>query len=436
MRWDAIIRGGSVVTPEGVVRADLAIADGRIAELTPEIAGSAGEEIDGVGCHLLPGVIDPHVHFNDPGRADWEGLATGSAAVAAGGGTLFIDMPLNASPPTLDAASFDAKLAAARGVSRTDFGFWGGLVPGNMGRLPELADRGVVGFKAFMSGSGIDDFQSVDDATLWRGMQVAADLGLPVLVHAENDVLTAALASEAVAAGRTGVRDYLASRPMIAELEAIGRAIALAADTRCPLHVVHVSSGAGVALVAEARARGVDVTCETCPHYLVLDEDDAVRLAAVAKCAPPLRPAAVQQALWEAVLAGDVAFIASDHSPALGLMLEEGHARRTMPLPQLAALTAGAAARRFSLAGRGRLEVGSSADIALVDLNHAAPLSVDDLRDRHRLSPYLGHTLRGRVRRTILRGRTVGRDGQATGPALGELVKPERLDRRPPEMIR
>ena len=459
MRWDAIIRGGSVVTPEGVVRADLAIADGRIAELAPEIAGAAGEEIDGVGCHLLPGVIDPHVHFNDPGRADWEGLATGSAAVAAGGGTLFIDMPLNASPPTLDAASFDAKLAAARGVSRTDFGFWGGLVPGNVGRLSELADRGVVGFKAFMSGSGIDDFQSVDDATLWRGMQVAADLGLPVLVHAENDALTAALASEAVAAGRTGVRDYLASRPVIAELEAIGRAIALAADTRCPLHVVHVSSGAGVALVAEARARGVDVTCETCPHYLVLDEDDAVRLAAVAKCAPPLRPAAVQQALWEAVLAGDVAFIASDHSPApasmkgsanffevwggisgcqttLGLMLEEGHARRTMPLPQLAALTAGAAARRFSLAGRGRLEVGSSADIALVDLNHAAPLSVDDLRDRHRLSPYLGHTLRGRVRRTILRGRTVGRDGQATGPALGELVRPERLDRRPPEMIR
>jgi len=455
MRWDAIIRGGSVVTPKAVVRADLAIADGRIAEIAPEIAGSAGEEIDGSGCHLLPGLVDPHVHFNDPGRTEWEGMATGSAALAAGGGTLFVDMPLNASPPTLDAASFDAKLAAARGAARTDFAFWGGLVPGNVDRLPELADRGVAGFKAFMSGSGIDDFQNADDATLWQGMMVAADLGLPVLVHAENDAITAALAREAVAAGRTGIRDYLASRPVIAELEAIGRAIALAADTRCPLHVVHVSSGAGVALVAEARARGVDVTCETCPHYLVLDEDDAVRLAAVAKCAPPLRPAAVQQALWGAVLTGDVAFIASDHSPApasmkgsanffevwggisgcqtmLGLMLEEGHARRGMPLPQVAALTAGAAAQRFGLAGRGRLEAGCSADIALVDLGHAASLSFDDLRDRHRLSPYLGRVLRGRVRRTMLRGHTVCRDGQPVGPALGEFVSPVRIARPAP----
>jgi allantoinase len=447
MRWDALIRGGIVVGPAGSVRMEIAIADGRIAEVAPEIAGPAVETIDAAGCHVLPGVVDPHVHFNDPGRADWEGFATGSTALAAGGGTLFVDMPLNASPPTLDAASFDAKVAAARGTARTDFALWGGLVPGNVARLPELADRGVVGFKAFMSGSGIDDFQAADDATLWQGMKVAGELGLPVLVHAENDAVTAALAREAIAAGRTSIRDYLASRPIVAEVEAISRAITLAADARCPLHIVHVSSGAGLAVVVEARARGVDVTCETCPHYLVLTDDDVERIGAAAKCAPPLRPAHVQAELWRHVVAGDVAFVASDHSPApasmkgsrnffevwggiagvqatLGLMLEEGHARRGLPLADVVRLTSRGAVERFRLGDRGRVEPGAVADLAVVDLAHAAPLAATDLQDRHKLSPYVGRMLRGRVRRTILRGHTVWQDGHAVGPAAGELVRP------------
>lgn len=447
MRWDALIRGGFVVGPAGPACMEIAIADGRIAEVAPEIGGSAVETIDAAGCHVLPGVVDPHVHFNDPGRADWEGFATGSTALAAGGGTLFVDMPLNASPPTLDAASFDEKVAAARGAARTDFALWGGLVPGNVDRLPELAARGVVGFKAFMSGSGIDDFQASDDATLWQGMQVAGELGLPVLVHAENDAVTAALAREAIAAGRTGIRDYLGSRPIVAEVEAISRAITLAADARCPLHIVHVSSGAGLAVVVEARARGVDVTCETCPHYLVLTDDDVERIGAAAKCAPPLRPAAVQAELWRHVLAGDVAFVASDHSPApasmkrspnffevwggiagvqatLGLMLEEGHARRGLPLADVVRLTSRGAVERFRLGDRGRVEPGAGADLAVVDLAAAAPLAATDLQDRHKLSPYVGRMLRGRVRRTILRGRTVFHDGRAIGPAAGELVRP------------
>ena len=363
-----------------------------------------------------------------------------------------MDMPLNASPPTLDAASFDAKVAAARGVARTDFALWGGLVPGNGDRLPELADRGAAGFKAFMSGSGIDDFQAADDATLWQGMKVAAALGLPVLVHAESDAITAALARDAIAAGRTGIRAYLASRPVVAELEAIGRAIALAADAGCPLHIVHVSSGAGVALVAEARARGVDVTCETCPHYLVLTEDDVERIGAAAKCAPPLRSAAVQAELWQRVQAGDVAFVASDHSPApasmkqaknffdvwggiagvqatLGLMLEEGHARRGLSLADVVRLTSRGAVERFRLGDRGRVEPGCVADLAIVEVAQAAPLAAADLHDRHRLSPYVGRMLRGRVRRTLVRGRTVMHDGHAIGPASGELVRPTPLSR-------
>ena len=447
MRWDLVIRGGTVVAPEGPVRADVAIADGQIAEVAPELAGTAAETIDVTGCHVLPGVVDPHVHFNDPGRAGWEGFETGSTAFAAGGGTLFVDMPLNASPPTLDAASFDAKLAAARGAARTDFALWGGLVPGNVDRLHELAECGVAGFKAFMSGSGIDDFQAADDATLWQGMKVAGELGLPVLVHAENDAITAALAREAIVAGRTGIRDYLASRPVIAEVEAIGRAVALAADAGCPLHIVHVSSGAGVAIVAEARARGVDVSCETCPHYLVLTDDDVERIGAAAKCAPPLRSAAVQAELWQRVQAGDVAFVASDHSPAplsmkqstnffelwggiagvqatLGLMLEQGYGTRGLPLADVVRLTSRGAVERFRLGDRGRIEPGFVADLAVVDLAHAAPLAAADLHDRHRLSPYVGRTLRGRVRKTLVRGRTVFADGKAVGAAIGALVRP------------
>lgn len=447
MRWDVVIRGATVVAADGPRAADVAIADGLIAEVAAEIAGTAAETIDGAGCHVLPGVVDPHVHFNDPGRADWEGFETGSTAFAAGGGTLFVDMPLNASPPTLDAASFDAKLAAARNAARTDFGLWGGIVPGNVEHLPELAERGVVGFKAFMSGSGIEDFTAADDATLWQGMKVAGGLGLPVLVHAENDAITAALAREAVAAGRMGIRDYLASRPVVAELEAIGRAIALAADAGCPLHIVHVSSGAGVAVVSEARARGVDVTCETCPHYLVLTDDDMERIGAAAKCAPPLRTAAVQAELWQQVLGGDIHFVTSDHSPAplslkrsknffevwggiagvqatLGLMLEEGHGRRGLSLADIVRLTSRGAVERFRLGDRGRIAAGSVADLTLVDLAEAAPLAASDLLDRHRLSPYVGRTLRGRVRRTLVRGRTVFAEGKGVGPAIGQLVRP------------
>jgi allantoinase len=454
MRCDALIRGGMVVTSAGPVRADVAVADGRIAEIAPEIGGGATESIDATGCHVFPGVVDPHVHFNDPGRAAWEGFATGSTALAAGGGTLFIDMPLNASPPTVDAVAFDAKVRAATGASRTDFALYGGIVPGNAAELPALAARGVAGFKAFMCSSGIDDFSSVDEATLERGMEAAAALGLPVLVHAENETLTARLTREAVAAGRTGIRDFLASRPVQAELDAIRTAIALAAATACSLHVVHVSCGAGVALVAEARARGVDVTCETCPHYLVLTDADVERLGAVAKCAPPLRPRDLQAGLWEAVIRGDVAFVGSDHSPApesmktsenffevwggisgvqttLGLLLEEGHTQRGLALADVMRLTSRAAVERYRLGDRGRIEPGFVADLVIVDVAHAAPLAAADLHDRHRLSPYLGRTLRGRVRRTLVRGHTVFAAGKPVGPAIGGLVRPTPADRMP-----
>jgi allantoinase len=411
-----------VVTPAGVISADVGVDDGVIVAVEPELAGGA-HEIDAAGLHVLPGGLDPHVHFNEPGRTHWEGIRTGSAALAAGGFSAYFDMPLNSTPPTTDGAAFDAKLEAARRESSVDFGLWGGLVPG--ARLEELAERGVIGLKAFMSNSGIEDFAHADDVTLFEGMAVAARLGLLVAVHAENDALTAR------SLGPT-VRDWMDSRPVVAELEAIGRAITFAEATGCALHIVHVSSGSGVALVTAARARGVDVTCETCPHYLFLTPEEVEALGPVAKCAPPIRDAEEQHALWERLRAGEIDFVTSDHSPS-SPELKEGAfgeawggisgAQTTQLLlastfpPEFAArLTTGAAAR-FGIAGKGAIEPGADADLALVDLSSEYTLAAEDLRYRHKVSPYVGRTLEARVVRTLVRG-------QDPAPGRGKLLRP------------
>ncbi len=254
------------------------------------LLAQARETIDASGLTVFPGVVDSHVHFNEPGRTDWEGAASGSAALVAGGGTCFCDMPLNSSPPTLDAESFHLKRKALEASSHADFGLWGGICPHNLDRLEELAECGAIGFKAFMCASGIDDFPCVDEEALGRGMEIAAQLGVPVGVHAEDEQTTRELTRAAIAEGRTTVRDYLESRPIRAEVAAIERTIALAEQTGCSLHIVHVSSGAGVRAVVNGRRRGVNVTCETCPHYLVLTDLDVERIGAAAKCAPPSEP--------------------------------------------------------------------------------------------------------------------------------------------------
>ncbi len=442
------MRNGTLVTATGISNADLGVADGRIVALEPDLAGTSKEEINAEGLHVFPGVIDAHVHFNEPGRTHWEGFATGTAALAAGGTTTFFDMPLNAHPPTLDAESFDLKLKAAQAASLVDFALWGGLVPGNLAQLDELAERGVIGFKAFMSKSGIDDFQSVDDLTLYEGMMRATKLGKIVAVHAESDQLTSELARRAIEQGRTGIRDYLTSRPVVAELEAIQRAILFAQETGCPLHIVHVSSGRGIVMVAEARARGIDVSCETCTHYLVLTEDDVEELGAVAKCAPPLRPQTEQDALWQQLFDGNIPIVTSDHSPApadmktspdffkvwggisgcqslLQLLLTEGYHRRQLPLPTIAAITAENIARRFGpLPGKGRLAIDADADLVLVDLSSSFTLQRSDLFYRHQQSPYAGRLLRGRIVRTLVRGNTIFREGKIISAPTGRLLKP------------
>lgn len=427
---DLIIRRGKIVEPTQTRIADIAVSDGQIIAINAEGSGNAKRTIDASGLHVLPGVVDTHVHFNEPGRTEWEGIATGSRAIAAGGGTVFCDMPLNSTPPVIDATAFEEKHRAALAHSCTDFGIWGGLTPDSLPHMPELADSGVIGFKAFMTNSGIDDFQFADEETLHAGMQIAARLNLPVAVHAEDEDTTAQLTSAARNAGKTGVRDYLESRPASVEIIAIERAIRIAEITGCSLHIVHVSTSAGVELVVSARSRGVNVTCETCPHYLVLCDKDVERLGAVAKCSPVIRDHQEVQKLWQQVLVHNVDFIASDHSPApalmkqgddffaiwggiagcqsmLPLMLKYGHLGRCMDLKLICKLLSDAPAARFRLPNKGKIAVGYDADLTLVDMTANQKLQRSDLNYRHRSSPYVGLPIQGFIQQTFVRGTPV-----------------------------
>lgn len=431
--YDLVIRGSTVVDAIQQQTADVGISGGKIVAVEPAIAAGGQTEIDAAGLILMPGGIDPHVHFNEPGRADWEGFATGTKALAAGGMTTCFDMPLNSSPPVINAAEFDRKQAAAKASASVNCYFWGGLIPGNLDALPELHARGVIGFKAFMSNSGIDEFPAVDDHTLLEGMRIAADLGQIVAVHAENDWITGARSQIAMQSGQLSIRAYLNSRPVIAELEAIQRAILFAGETSCKLHIVHISSGRGVELVLAAQQDGINVTCETCPHYLALTEDDLERLGAVAKCAPPLRPADEVEALWSLLLSDKLPIIASDHSPAplsmkqdsnffaiwggiagcqstLPLLLTEGYHRRGMSLPQIAAVTSRNTAQRFGFNSKGLIAPDMDADLTLIDLNTSYTLTSDDLQYRHKISPYVGREFTGKIVRTIVNGQSIFED--------------------------
>ncbi len=410
----------------------LGISDGKIVSVTD---GTAKEVIDATGLRILPGVIDTHVHFNEPGRTEWEGIATGSRACAAGGTTTYFDMPLNSTPPVVTAEALERKRAIGEEKSFVDFAIWGGLIPGNIDELGGMRDAGAIALKAFMSNSGIDDFPKSDPATLKAGMKRAAELGLIVGVHAEID--------HPENCQGTSVRDYLASRPISMELEAISLAIELAGETGCALHVVHVSSAAGVALIGEARARGADVTCETGPHYLVLNEDDMARIGALAKCAPPLRPEPERLRLLESVRAGNVQMLGSDHSPSPMSMKTDPDFFRTwggisgcqhllrlaldMELADalLTQLTVINAAERFGIAARKRgIEVGGDADLVLVESPVDDTITTSELFYRQKHSPYVGRTTRSRVRRTLLRGKTIFLDGEPVGSPSGQFLYP------------
>jgi allantoinase len=439
---DTIVRGGTLVRPDGRVKADIRVSEGRIVEIGAELKGKA-LEIDATGLHIFPGLIDAHVHFNEPGRTAWEGAESGSHALAAGGGTLCFDMPLNSTPCTITADAVDAKRAALEAACITDFALWGGLVPGAVDQMAAMADRGVIGFKAFMCDSGLPEFPFADDTTLRDGMREAARLGLPVAVHAESEEITRTLAS---AAGTTAT-DFLASRPVQAELEAIARAVDLAGETGAKLHIVHVSTGGGVAKAAEGRARGVDVSVETCPHYLFFTEDDLDTIGVAVKCAPPLRHPDEHAMLWGEVLDGRVDLIASDHSPSdpslkvagdfraswggvagvqstLAVLLERGLDGRRLRFEHISALIAANPAARFRVPSKGSLLVGQDADLLLLDPSRSYTLDAAKLLQRHKMSPYVGFEFTGVVVRTMRRGDTICLDGRIVAETKGQFVRP------------
>ena len=440
-----VIRGATVVTPEQVAIQDIAIVDGLIEAIGGELP-AGDEETNGEGLHILPAVIDIHVHFNEPGRTEWEGAATGSRAAAAGGAAAYFDMPLNSTPCTVNAFEFNRKRTALEASSITDFALWGGLVPSSLDHMEELVECGVIGFKAFMCDSGLPEFPHADYGTLKKGLIQAAKLGVPIAVHAENHDLTCRLSKEFKSQGRTSIRDFLESRPVAAEVDAIVQAAELAGEAGAKLHIVHVSSGTGVVAAAEARSRGVDVSIETCGHYLFFTESDIERLGAIAKCTPPIRDGQQQEHLWQLIESGVIDAVVSDHSPSpmsmktddfwnawggiagvqstLAVMLERGYHGRALSLSRIAALTAGWPALRFELGTTGSLQPGYDANLTIVDLSRTSVLKDSDLQQRHKFSPYLGYEFRGTIVETIRRGETIFKDGQITAKTGGKLLRP------------
>ncbi|MEN0109962.1 MAG: allantoinase AllB [Planctomycetota bacterium] len=411
------IRSPRIVTPAGEVAGTVRVADGRIAAIDAHPVSPAAADAP----VLLPGMIDVHVHLNEPGRTDWEGFATGTAAAAAGGVTTLVDMPLNSSPVTTGVAALQAKRAAASAAGLSaDVAFYGGLVPGNAAELPALLEAGVVGVKCFLCDSGLDEFPAATEADLRAAMPLLAERGVPLLAHAEIVGPAPAIADH-----RSAVA-YAATRPPDFERRAIELLIRLCRDTGCRTHVVHLADAGSVPTLAEARAEGLPITVETCPHYLTFDVESVPDGATEFKCAPPIRDAANREALWRGLAEGVIDFVASDHSPCPPLMKdpEEGRFDRawggiSSVQLSLSVLWTEASRRGHSLARvadwlahwpatlvgvEAGVRVGAPANLVAFDPAAAWTVDPAELRHRHPVTPYSGRELRGVVQQTWVRG--------------------------------
>jgi allantoinase len=438
-----VVRSRRAILPDGERAAAIHVVDGRITAVRDYDDVPPGAEVIDAGPHvLLPGLVDSHVHENEPGRTEWEGFATATRAAVAGGVTTIVDMPLNSLPPTTDVSALEKKrVAAERGVS-CDVGFWGGAVPGNTDDLFPLHAAGVFGFKAFLCDSGVPEFPPLEmeeiDATLER----IAALRSVLLVHAENPD---ALRSPAEDVRRHAT--WLASRPPAAEEEAIGWLIELARVHGGRVHVVHLSAAGALPAIARARESGVPISVETCPHYLVLEAEEIPEGATLCKCAPPIREGANREALWQGLLDGTIDAIVSDHSPSPpeGKRLESGDfvgawggiaslglglplvwtelERRAISLEAIALWMCEGPAAIAGLEGKkGRIAEGYDADFAIFDPDFERTLEAGALNFRHKVSPYLGRRVKGVVRRTILRGETVYEGGAWSDTPRGTLL--------------
>ena len=446
---ELIIRGERVLIDGALRPAAIHVRDGRIAGVADPNEVGTGLLMHDVGdAVVMAGLVDTHVHVNDPGRTEWEGFETATRAAAAGGVTAVLDMPLNSIPATTTVAALEEKRAAARGRCHVNVGFIGGVVPGNVRDLDPLARAGVLAFKCFLVESGVDEFQHVNERDLRAAMPVLASLGLPLMVHAElPEPIRRAVAALGADADPRCYATWLMTRPPEAEEEAIRLLIALSRETRARVHVVHVAAAGAIPLLRTARREGLPVTAETCPHYLVFSADSIPDGATHFKCAPPIRERAHGEALWAALRDGDLDMIASDHSPCPpSLKLpEEGNCLRawggiasiqlTLPAVWTCAPTHGATVadiarwmseRPAHIAGlasrKGSIAPGRDADLVVWEPEEDFTVDARTLQHRHKLTPYDGMRLRGVVRETWLRGERIYDRGDFPGPARGTLI--------------
>lgn len=423
---DLVIKSNYVVTPYGVKKAFVLVTAGVITDVVSHLPDNVVTQVIDVGDNfLMPGVIDPHVHINEPGRTGWEGFNTATLAAVAGGVTTVVDMPLNASPVTTTVKAFDEKLAAAKHQLHANCGFWGGIIPGNENEIKGLVEKGVLGFKAFLTHSGIDEFPNVTEADLRKVMPVIAAHGLPLLVHCE---LSSGNMDE-----RPGepvvYENYLSSRPPQWENNAIALMIRLCAEYHCWVHIVHLSSAGAIAQIAAAKEEGLPLTVETAQHYLYFNAEDIKDGQTQFKCAPPIRDRANNDLLWEALEQGIIDFVATDHSPSLPEMkLPEsgdfikawgGIASLQFALPVL-----WTAARKRNLPvedvvrwlstnpswltgmqlSKGKIEKGYDADLVVFDPDKQFSVTASIIRHKHKITPYLNEVLYGVVQQTYLGG--------------------------------
>ncbi|MEU1664350.1 allantoinase AllB [Streptomyces sparsogenes] len=440
---DLVLRSTRVVTPEGVRAASVAVtmADGRISAVLPHDAAlPPAARLEDLGDDvLLPGLVDTHVHVNDPGRTEWEGFASATRAAAAGGVTTLVDMPLNSVPPTTTVRALEIKRAVARAAAHVDVGFWGGAVPGNVPDLKPLHDAGVLGFKCFLLHSGVDEFPHLAPAELDAALREIAGFGGLLIVHAEDPHLI----DRAPRPSGPRYADFLASRPREAENRAVAGLIQLAREHAARVHILHLSSAEALPMIAAARREGVPVSAETCPHFLTLTAEEVPDGATEFKCCPPIREAANQDALWQGLADGTIDCVVSDHSPCtadlkardfgqawggisslqLGLpAVWTGARRRGRTLEDVARWMSTAPAGLVGLAHKGAIEPGRDADFAVLAPDETFTVDPAALHHRNQVTAYAGRTLYGVVRSTWLRGRKIADHGTPT-PPTGRLLE-------------
>ncbi|MDQ3264230.1 MAG: allantoinase AllB [Myxococcota bacterium] len=433
-----------VLTPQGSVDGAVEIADGKVVRVLSRSELPAGAQVEDLGdLVLMPGLVDSHAHINEPGRTDWEGFETATRAAAAGGITTVVDMPLNSIPVTTTPDALRQKVAATEGKIRIDCAFWGGLIPQNAGQLEALVQAGVVGAKAFLVHSGIDEFPMASEDDLRRGMIALAHAGAPLIAHAELD---RHLPGPEAQGDKRSYRTYLASRPPQWEVEAVAMLARLARETGCATHIVHLSAADALEEVRRARAEGLAFSAETCPHYLTLCAEEIPDGRTEFKCAPPIRERANQARLWEALGEGTISMVVSDHSPCtpqlklpeagdflgawggiasleLGLSNLWTHAQaRGFTLLDVSRWMSANPARLTGLSSKGTLEAGKDADLIAFDPDAEREIRLDTLNQRHRITPYAGRRVRGVVRRTYLRGEKIYEDGRFIGAPVGRPI--------------